>query len=75
MQRHMIGRVTTEGQESGRTTGPDDYQVDKASRVLLEAVLAAMCCGVLDDAIVAVSETENGIGYVRLPAVPVDKAA
>jgi hypothetical protein len=74
----MIGRVM-EDQESGRTAGPDDYRLDKASRgdlvVLLEAVLAAMGCAVLADAVVAVGEAENGIGYERLRAVLEGKAA
>lgn len=77
-QRNMIGQVT-EGQESGRTAGPDDYRLDKASRgdlvVLLEAVLAATGCVVLVDAVVAVGEAENGIGYERLQAVLEGKAA
>lgn len=77
-QRNMIGWVT-EGQESGRMAGPDDYRLDKASRgdlvVLLEAVVAAMGCVVLVDAVVAVAEAEaeNGIGYVQ--AVLEGKAA
>jgi hypothetical protein len=75
----MIGWVT-EGQESGRMAGPDDYRLDKASRgdllvVLLEAVVAAMGCVALVDAVVAVAEAENGIGYVRLQAVLEGKAA
>jgi hypothetical protein len=60
--------------------GPDDYyRLDKASRgdlvVLLEAVVAAMGCVVLVDAVVAVAEAEaeNGIGYVQ--AVLEGKAA
>jgi hypothetical protein len=76
----MIGWVT-EGQESGRMAGPDDYRLDKASRgglvALLEAVVAAMGCVVLVDAVVAVAEAEaeaeNGIGYVQ--AVLEGKAA
>ena len=76
----MIGRVT-EGQGSERTAaGPHDYQLDKASRGylvdLLGAVVAAMVgCAVPVDAIVAVCEAENGIGYVRLQAVLEGKAA
>jgi len=71
----MIGRVT-EDQEPGRTAGSDDCRLDKASLVvLLEAVLAAMGCVVFVDALVAVNEIENGIGYVRLQAVPEGKAA
>lgn len=74
----MIGWVT-EGEELGSTAGPDDYRLDKANRsdlvVLLEAVLAALGCVVLADAVVAVCETENGIGYVRLQAVLEGKAA
>jgi hypothetical protein len=74
----MMGRVT-EGRESGRTAGQDGYRLDKASRddlvVLLEAVVAAMGCVVLADAVVAVGEAENGIAYVRLQAVLEGKAA
>ena len=77
-QRNMIGRVTG-GRESGRTAGPNDYRLDKARLgdlvVLLEAVLAATGCVVLVAVVVAVSETENGIGYVRLQAVLERKAA
>ncbi len=71
-QRNMTGRAT-ESQESGRTAGPDDYRLDRTTRgdlvVLLEAVVAAMGCIVLVVAVVAVCETENCIGYVRLQAV------
>jgi hypothetical protein len=73
--RNMIDRVT-EGQEAGRTAGPDDYQWDKASRcdlvTLLEAAVAAMGCEV---GAVAVGESENDTGYVRLQAVLEGKAA
>jgi hypothetical protein len=59
--------------------GPDDYRLDKASRddlvALLEAVVAAMGCVVLVEAVGAVGEAENGIGYVRLQAVLEGKAA
>ena len=62
-QRHMVGLV----KESRRAAGPDNYRLDKASRsdlvVLLEAVLA-MGLVVLVDAVVAVSEAEDGIGHV-----------
>ena len=71
-QGNMIDQVTGV-QESGRTAGPDDSRLDRASRddpvVLLEAELAAMCCVVLVDAVVSVDEAENGIEYVRLQAV------
>lgn len=77
-QGNMIGWVT-EGQESERTAGPDDYRLDKVSRgepvVLLEAELAAMGCVVLVDAVVTVGGAENGIEYVRLQAVLEGKAA
>jgi hypothetical protein len=76
--RNMIDRVT-EGQEPGRTAGPDDYRLDKASRgdlgILPEAAVAAMGCIVLVDEVVAVGEAENCIGYVRLQAVLEGKAA
>jgi hypothetical protein len=53
--------------------------LDKASRgdlaVLLEAVVAAMGCVVLVDAVVAMGKAESGIGYLRLQAVLEAKAA